>query len=273
MLAPMFSIGEFSKLCGLSVKTLRFYHDEGVLLPAAVDDQSGYRYYSDGQLETARVIGYLRSLDFGLDEIKQIIHGGADETDVLAIVERQQAALEERIRRDRRAVRSLKQFLEEERRSIAMVRASYEVEEKVVPPLLIAGIRMRGKYADCGRGFSQIARSLGRYIAGKPLMLHYDAEYHDADADFEACLPLRRAKDVPGISVRELPGGRCASLVHRGPYDQLGRSYAKLLAYIHDRGYATVMPTREVYLKGPGMIFKGNPRNYLTEIQILLAET
>ena len=39
-----------------------------------------------------------------------------------------------------------------------------------------------------------------------------------------------------------------------------------------DKGYRILMPTREVYVKGPGMIFKGNPKNYLTEIQILVAE-
>ena len=103
-------------------------------------------------------------------------------------------------------------------------------------------------------------------------MLHYDSEYREDDADFEACMPIRKGKAADGISVRELPGGRCVALVHKGPYEQLGRSYAKILGYIKDKGYEVAMPTREVYLKGPGMIFKGNPRNYLTEIQILVRD-
>ena len=45
-----------------------------------------------------------------------------------------------------------------------------------------------------------------------------------------------------------------------GPYDQLGRSYEKLLAHEKDHDYDVVLPTREVYIKGPGMIFKGNPK-------------
>ena len=44
--------------------------------------------------------------------------------------------------------------------------------------------------------------------------------------------------------------------------------YARIIKHVKDHGHEIVMPTREVYLKGPGMIFKGNPRNYLTEIQI-----
>ena len=81
---------------------------------------------------------------------------------------------------------------------------------------------------------------------------------------------IRPSEAADGIDVRELPGGRCVSLMHRGPYDQMGRSYAVVLSYVHDRGYRAVMPTREVYHKGPGMIFRGNPKNYLTEIQVLV---
>jgi effector-binding domain-containing protein len=52
----------------------------------------------------------------------------------------------------------------------------------------------------------------------------------------------------------------------------MGRSYARLMAYLKQSRLAVVMPTREVYLKCPGLIFKGNPRHYLTEIQIPIAE-
>ena len=144
------------------------------------------------------------------------------------------------------------------------------VQEKKLEPLLVAGIRMKGRYSDCGQAFARIGRSLGRFISGKPLLLHYDSEYRDEDADFEACMPVRQWKEVEGIAVRELPGGQCISLVHQGPYDQLGRSYARIFEFINDHKCTVILPTREVYLKGPGMIFKGNPKNYLTEIQILI---
>ena len=131
---------------------------------------------------------------------------------------------------------------------------------------------MKGRYQECGKGFAKIGKSLGWYISGKCFLLHYDAEFKEGGADFEACMPIRKGKAVEGISVRELPGGRYVSLLHKGPYEELARSYAKIMAYIKERGYEIVMPTREVYLKGPGMIFKGNPKNYLTEIQILIKE-
>jgi effector-binding domain-containing protein len=109
-------------------------------------------------------------------------------------------------------------------------------------------------------------------MSGKPFLLHYDQEYREDDADFEACFPVRQARDVEGISVRELPGGHCVSLLHRGPYDELGRSYAKLIDYIGQKDLKVSTPSREVYIKGPGMIFRGNPKKYLTEIQFLVED-
>jgi DNA-binding transcriptional MerR regulator/effector-binding domain-containing protein len=267
----VFTIGEFSKITGLTVKTLRFYHEKGLLVPALVDDQTGYRYYDFRQIDKARVITQLRGLEFSLEQIGDILKSCEDEADILDFLERQRTALEERMRQYRGVVGSLDTIIRGEREArLAMKNATFEVEEKTVETLLVAGVRMKGRYSDCGKGFSKIGKALGRHISGKPLLLHYDAEYKEDDADFEACMPVRKGKTVDGISVRELPGGRCAALVHKGPYNELGRSYARIIAYMKEKGYEIVQPTREVYIKGPGMIFKGNPKNYLTEIQMLI---
>jgi DNA-binding transcriptional MerR regulator/effector-binding domain-containing protein len=267
----MYTIGDFSKITGLTVKTLRFYHEQGLLIPSAVDDKTGYRYYDRSKIETARVITHLKSLDLTIEEIGAILRDAKDDADLRDIMERQKALLESKIKRYRMIVRSLNQFLaaEAETRKL-MTKPTFQVEEKTVLPLLIAGIRMKGRYADSGTGFSRIGKSLGRYICGKPMLLHYDAEFRQDDADFEACMPVRTEKQVDGISIRRISGGRCVSCLHKGPYERMGRSYAKILDYIRGKGYEVQMPTREIYHKGPGMIFSGNPRNYLTEIQILV---
>ena len=70
------------------------------------------------------------------------------------------------------------------------------------------------------------------------------------------------------LKFKRLPGGRGLTLIRRGPYDELGRSYAKILQHANERKFHLALPTREVYVKGPGLIFKGNPKNYLTEIQL-----
>jgi DNA-binding transcriptional MerR regulator len=265
------SIGEFSKATGLSIKTLRFYHEKGILLPSSVDEASGYRFYEPGKIEKARVIMRLRQMEFSIDDIAAVLGGCEDEADILNYLEKQKQFLQQRIHEDRDIVRSLTEIISREREAKQLLAGSrFGVEEKVLEPVLMAGIRMKGKYSDCGRGFSRLGREIGRHICGKPFCLYYDGEYREDDADLEACFPIRKQIAADGISIRELPGGRILSLMHRGPYEQLGRSYAKILQHANEMKMGIVLPTREVYLKGPGVIFKGNPKRYLTEIQLPL---
>ena len=102
--------------------------------------------------------------------------------------------------------------------------------------------------------------------------LYYDDEYKEEDADIESCFPVRGMKDSGALALHRLSAGRCVYLVHKGPYKQLGRSYEKVMDYIQKKNYAALLPVREIYVKGPGMIFSGNPKRYLTEIQILISK-
>jgi DNA-binding transcriptional MerR regulator len=90
----LFSIGEFSKITGLTVKTLRFYHEQNLLLPSCIDDQTGYRYYDAGKIEPARMIAHLRELEFPLPEIAEIFSNCRDESDILDYFQRHKKNLE-----------------------------------------------------------------------------------------------------------------------------------------------------------------------------------
>ena len=75
----MLKIGEFSKLSHLTIKALRFYEKEGILVPASVDQWTGYRSYETSQLESAAKIKAYRQLDLSIEEIKEVL-GGVDVT-------------------------------------------------------------------------------------------------------------------------------------------------------------------------------------------------
>jgi DNA-binding transcriptional MerR regulator/DNA gyrase inhibitor GyrI len=264
-----FSIGEFSQVTGLSVKTLRFYHEKGILVPSLVDAATGYRFYEAGKIEKARVIMRLRQMEFSIEDIAAVLGECSDEADILNHLERQKNSLQQRIKEDRDIVRSLSEIIAKEKAAKQLLEAgNFAIEERTVAPLLVAGVRMTGKYSDCGQGFSRLGKAIGRYINGKAMCLYYDGEYREENAEFEPCFPVRQEVAAAGVACRTLPGGRCLTLIHRGPYDQLGRSYAKILKQAGDSKLKIALPTREVYIKGPGMIFKGNPKNYLTEIQL-----
>ncbi len=267
-----YSIGEFSQITGLSVKTLRFYHEKGLLIPTSVDESSGYRFYDASKIDKARVIMRLRQMEFSIEDIAAVLGQCEDEADILNQLERQKQVLQQRIREDRDIVHSLGEIITKEKAARKLLEESaMTVVEKKIEPMLVAGYRMKGKYNESGAGFGRLGKAVGRYICGPALCLYYDGEYREEDANFEPCFPVRKAVEAEGVSVRELPGGRCLTLVHRGPYEQLGRSYARIMEEAGQPKPNIVLPTREVYLKGPGMIFKGNPKNYLTEIQLPLA--
>ncbi len=269
-----FSIGEFSQITGLSVKALRFYDEKGVLRPAHVASDTGYRYYNVESVERARMVARLRELQFSLDDIQQVLADCDDDTQLVSYFARQLRTVEERLRADKKTAKALEAAIAAEAEAGRVAAAGqFRIEEKLVAPLVIAGVRMSGRYEECGRAFKTLGRTMGRHIAGKPLCLFYDGEFREEDANFEPCFPLRReVAPAAGIGVRMLPKVRCLALVHQGPYPQLGRSYKLLLAEMKRRGVTAELPTREVYLKGPGIIFRGNPRNYLTEIQIPIHE-
>ena len=88
------------------------------------------------------------------------------------------------------------------------------------------------------------------------------------DADIESCLPVRQGAAPSGCGERDLPGGRFLSVTHRGPHGELGRSYARLFAAVRERGWDYERPLREIYHKGPGMLWRGNPRGYVTELLV-----
>jgi len=267
----MFSIGDFSRITGLTIKTIRLYHEKGILVPARIDGQSGYRYYDDRAVEVALAIIHLREMGFSLKEIGHILEEYDDQADILEYLEQKKASVQDQILSLQSSKLLIDRMIIQEMEARMVTRNSeFEVEEKQLDTILIAGIRMKGCYDQIGGAFSKLCRSMGRFACGKPLTLYYDGEYKEEDADFEPSIPVRKGKEVEGISLRELPGGKCLSLIHQGPYATLSRSYAKIFQHMKENGYQCCLPTREVYIKGPGMILKGNPKNYLTEIQILI---
>lgn len=75
----LYKIGDFAKITNTSVKTLRFYGDIGLLIPERVDAFTGYRYYSDEQIERLKLIQRLKDLGVSLGEIRKNIDNLKDD--------------------------------------------------------------------------------------------------------------------------------------------------------------------------------------------------
>lgn len=81
----MLSIGEFSKICKVSAKTLRYYAEIGLILPNEINPENGYRYYVIEQLETMLLIIRLKSYNFSLEEIKQMVESGELDEEIFSV--------------------------------------------------------------------------------------------------------------------------------------------------------------------------------------------
>ena len=64
--------------------------------------------------------------------------------------------------------------------------------------------------------FARIGKRFGRHISGKPMLLHYDTEYREDDADYEACMPVRAGKPVDEISDTRAPRGTLRFVAAQG---------------------------------------------------------
>jgi DNA-binding transcriptional MerR regulator len=267
-----FTIGEFSRITGLSIKALRLYHEKEILIPGHIDPGSSYRYYDDANVDKAKIIVYLRDMEFALADIKDILSNYNDEANLVDALARQKKRISEKIRRYESVMQILDDIIDREAEAgVALEKNPMRVEEKRLKPFLIAGIRFNGKYSEIGRYFGRLADRMRENISGVPMGLYYDGEYKEENADIEACFPIQSEKTVSGIRTRELQGGKCFSLLHHGAYENIGNAYARLLTHLKSEGAALRLPFRESYIKGPGLIIKGNPENFLTEIQIMVA--
>lgn len=266
-----YSIGEFSQITRASVKALRLYHEKEILVPDFIDPDSGYRYYSQEQIGEARVVTCLKDLGFSLSEIKEVLESCQEDRDLLDRLQDKRRELEKRVTRFQESIADIEMVMSGQFSESGFTETGENLVEKELPKMLLAGHRICGKYSDAGQGFRVLGRRAGRFLTGKPICLFYDGEYREDDANFEPCFEVKRVVENELIHCRELEGGEALTLLHRGPYERLHESYAKLFSEVKKRGLKVNCPSREVYHKGPGMILRGNPKKFLTEIQFLVS--
>ena len=205
----MLSIGEFSQLTRLSQKALRLYDQLDLLAPAHVDDKSGYRWYSEAQIERARQVALLRRLDMPLGEIKSILDLDPSRMGraVADYWDKVEAAMVQR--------RSLVHYLQH--RHQGDQRAMYNIEVRTIPRRGLFTICRHVHADDAGEFFGTALQQLRTAgpglggIDGAPFVVYYGEVSADSDGPVEICRPVDIADgravtaEVPGVDVREEP--------------------------------------------------------------------
>lgn len=262
----MLTIGEFSTATQLTLKALRLYHEDGILVPEQIDAQTGYRYYGDASFEKAQAVKLLRELGFSLKEMKEIFSSYREDEDLEVFFLRKLKEVDQELARYQAVKQRIRYFLANEKESD--MKENFIITEKSISDTTMCGIRFQGSYPDIGKYYGELFIKAGRFFTGAPFALYYDGEYKDAAADIEAAIEVKKAVSIDGISCRVLSGGKVVSIVYKGAYENIGDAYKRLFEYLKLKGYTAKVPSREIYLKGPGMIFPRNPKKFITEIMI-----
>ncbi len=266
----MYKISDFSKITNISAKALRYYDEEQILTPSRRDEETSYRYYSEEDFKKAQLIVLLRSLEFSISEIKDVMANCTGPDDLTCYLEEKRLMIEGRIRKEKELIKKLNLYIKPtDREEISM---NYQIEVKEIAPISVASIRYKGKYSDVGKYIGTLYKAVKGDAAGAPIQLYHDAEYMEDGADLELCVPTKKNVSHPDVTVKKLPTIKALCTTHVGSYEKLNLAYKALVDYANEHSLNCVTPSREIYVKGPGMIFKGNEENYVTEIIIPIEE-
>jgi len=265
----MFRIGDFSRLSFVTVKTLHYYDEIGLLKPVKVDRFTGYRYYSADQLPRLNHIRSLRSLGLSLEQIATLINDSFSSSQMRNILVLKQAELRQRIDDEQQRLDKVGELLKQIEKEEKM--PDYQVVIKELAPMKIASVRGTvPTYHDIAMLIGKLAPVWTQHahsIVGPVLAIYHDMEYREKDVDIEAAIPISRDLTLPDtISVRDLPREEtAATTLHRGPYETIGEAYTALMRWCEANSYELAGPDREVYLTSPNDT--DDPANYVTELQ------
>jgi effector-binding domain-containing protein len=148
---------------------------------------------------------------------------------------------------------------------------NYVTELKEIPAMMVASIRYKGKYADMGKYIGTLYKAIKGNGDGAPICLMHDDDYKE-EADLEICVPIKKEIRAQNITVKKLPAIKALCTMHEGSYDDFNLAYKTLTDYARDNKLEMKTPSRQKYIKGPGMIFRGNESKYITEIIIPIEE-
>ena len=244
-------MGDFSRATHLSVKTLRHYHEVGLLEPAAVNPDTGYRYYSAGQIPTAQVIRRLRDLEMPVADVKAVL-AAPDAAARNALIAAHLDRLEAELAQTRASVESLRDLLQP-----PDVTA---IEHRSVPATAAAAIVAVVDRADVlawwqgALGELRATVRAQRLRAAGPCGGVYASELFQHDrGEATVFVPVEGpVRPIGRVTPMVVPAAELAVISHHGSLSDADLSYAKLGSYATTHEISIDGPLREYYLRGAG---------------------
>lgn len=277
----MLKIGDLSKLSQVSVKTLRYYDEVGLLKPSQVDRFTGYRYYSIDQIPRLNRILAFKDLGLSLEQIGRLLDEDLPPAQIRGMLRMKQAEIQDQLQDEQSRLRRIEARLRQIELEDSM--PTYDIVLKKVDPQKVISIRdTLPTYGDQIHLWIELANYLiarKAKAAGPSITIYHDPEYRERDVELETATPVSAPlPESQRVKMSELPGiDLAATLIHKGRYENFGQSYAALASWIEANGYRITGPNREVYLLCAANVYDDptvfgefvteNPDEFLTEIQ------
>jgi DNA-binding transcriptional MerR regulator/effector-binding domain-containing protein len=243
-------IGEFSRATHMSIKTLRYYHQVGLLEPAEVDESTGHRRYGTHQIPTAHVIRRFRELDMPVEEIKGVLSA----PDVAArneLIAGHLRRLELGLTRTQNAVAALRDLLDRPRDQ-----APAGISHRNVAPTQAAAISAVIDIGDAAAwlegAFGELRGTMGAQAlaaSGTPGGMYAAELFTDERGEATVFIPCSgQVRPLGRVEPRVIPPAELAIIVHEGPHDGIDRAYGALATHVAHHALAMSGPIREYYL-------------------------
>ena len=253
----MLTIGEFSNICRVSTKTLRYYAEIGLILPDEINPENGYRYYSIDQLERMLLINRLKDYCFSLEEIKLILDSEEQINEVLfTALKKKKKEIVVKVQKFEDTMHQIDSDISNLRngKSIMSYMESIDVRLVEIPMMYLLSIRKNvlehefsEEYGTC---FGQLFRKMEekkQTAAAPPMVLFHGDEYTPFGLDTEFAIPIKEY----ATGTRDFCPGLCLKTVVQGSYLQLSSVYARQIEWAEREGYENSNALYEVYVTDP----------------------
>ena len=261
----LYKIGEFSMINKISKRMLRYYDEKGLLKPRK-DEETGYRYYSDNDVELINNIKLLRKYDFSIEEIKDILV--MDFNQLKIAYKNKIEVLEERTTEYFDVIEEMKAYIDSD--SELNVINPYDIYIGIKKSFYGLCIRRVVDEYELELLIDELIESIDKIkpvLNGRYFAIFHPVEEETSDTfDVEVCQPILNEMEVKDDRVKFLESAECINTIHIGSYDTISYAYSALYNWARANGYSLVGPYIEKYYIDE--YIGGNQNQFVTEVSV-----
>lgn len=265
----MFKIGEFSKITQVSIRMLRYYDENKLLTPAKINMDTGYRMYSNNQIETLNRILFLKNLGFNINDIREFLDNW-DTENIKKTLVIQKSKIEQAIAREHENLLRLQAALSDLDRE--QIDLNTQIVIKRLPSCHVISLRKIVLNYFCeGDLWKELYEKINKLqLDGSPsFSIYYDEEQKESGVDIEVCVVCDTTsihdKSIVYRQVEEVAKAAC--FIIYGAYENIAVAYKSIACWLEQHPeYVMCGSNRQVCHKGKWN--EANPHNYITEMQI-----